>query len=128
MGRLAMSTGLLDRVVVTKFGARQEAWSSTTVGPVIFLQPQTWLTPAERLVHAVTQALGETIPHRSHATAGSGGAVVLWHFSAGHAGVLQNESCLSNIVQGSVPDALGDSSEVSPMVHGSGASRELRLG
>ena len=116
MVRLAMSAGLLDRLVITKFGARQEAWSSTAVGPVIFLQPQTWLTPAERSAHAVTQALGETIPHRSHATAGSGGAVVLWHFSAGHADVLQNASCLSNIVQGSVLDALRDSPRGKPMV------------
>lgn len=35
---LAMSDGLVWRVVVTKFGARQEAWSSTAVGLVILLQ------------------------------------------------------------------------------------------
>ena len=35
--RLAISETLLCRVVVTKFGARQEAGSSSAVGPVIFL-------------------------------------------------------------------------------------------
>ena len=35
---LIVSDGLLWRVIVTKFGARQEAWSSTAVGLVILLQ------------------------------------------------------------------------------------------